>query len=78
MVENQDLQCLLISNLKDAGCNSETIAAYLDSQDNIKKRMFILKKQRCYLLDQLHGIQKEIDCLDYLLYSLKKEACNHE
>ncbi len=32
----------------------------------------ILARHRQALLDRIHKGQKEIDCLDYLLYSLKK------
>ena len=33
----------------------------------------ILSKHRKNLLDSVHTGQKQIDCLDYLIYSLKKQ-----
>lgn len=72
---NQTPKDLLIRNLRDAGCDDDTIIKYLNhyKNGNITNQIFILKKQRCLLLEQLHIIQKEIDCLDYLLYNIKKE-----
>ena len=32
-----------------------------------------LQCHRCCLLDKLHEEQKKIDCLDYLIYTLKKQ-----
>lgn len=74
MEQNQSPKDLLIRNLKDAGCDEDTICNYLGCNENIKKQVFILKKHRCLLLEHLHSVQKEIDCLDYLLYQIKKET----
>ena len=64
---------MLITNLKDAGCDDNTIVAFLHySQTNEQaKQMDLLKKHRHILLDKIHEDQKAIDCLDYLLYRLK-------
>ena len=64
---------MLITNLKDAGCTNETIAAFLDYRQTNEqsKQMELLKKHRHILLDKIHEDQKAIDCLDYLLYKLK-------
>lgn len=61
---------MLITNLKDAGCDDKTIAAFLQYRqtNDQSKQMNLLKKQRNSLLDKIHEDQKAIDCLDYLLY----------
>lgn len=72
----QDQKDSLIQNLKDAGCTKKDIEEYLclhDSQE-ITKQVCLLKKHRCALLEELHSVQKEIDCLDYLLYNIKKNC----
>lgn len=63
----------LITNLKDAGCDDKTIAAFLQyhQMNEQAKQMALLKKHRHYLLDKIHEDQKAIDCLDYLVYRLK-------
>ncbi len=64
---------MLITNLTDAGCTKETIAAFLHYRKTNEqlKQMELLKKHRHSLLDKIHEDQKAIDCLDYLLYKLK-------
>lgn len=63
---------MLITNLEDAGCNENIIAAFLQYRQTNEqaKQMELLKKHRHYLLDKIHEDQKAIDCLDYLLYKL--------
>ena len=65
----------IIQNLKDAGCNDETIACYMEccACGETQKKKTLLAKHRKGLLDDLHQCQKEIDCLDYLIYQNKKE-----
>jgi hypothetical protein len=64
---------MLITNLKDAGCDDKTITAFLQyRQTNDQfKQMDLLKKHRNSLLDKIHDDQKAIDCLDYLVYKMK-------
>ena len=65
----------IIQNLKDAGCDSETIEKFMADLQKGKeasglKRLAVHRKK---LLDSLHREQKCIDCLDYLVYQMKKE-----
>lgn len=64
----------IIQNLKDAGCNSETIENFMADLQAGKKSSGLkrLAAHRKDLLDSLHKEQKCIDCLDYLVYQLKK------
>lgn len=64
----------LIQNLKAAGCDEDTIRAFLnDLQDGKQsKGVKLLEQHRRALLDGLHQEQRRIDCLDYLLYMLQK------
>lgn len=70
----------IIQNLKDAGCSSKQIESFTHcfESGDIKKLIQQLKCQRCGLLDGLHDAQRKIDCLDYLIYTLKKEEMRHE
>lgn len=65
----------IIQNLKDAGCDSEMIEKFMADLKKGKeasglKRLAVHRKK---LLDSLHREQKCIDCLDYLVYQMKKE-----
>lgn len=62
-------------NLKDAGCDSETIDSFMICKEkgNPKDQVKLLSKHRMKLLDKVHESQKCIDCLDYLVYQINKE-----
>lgn len=60
--------------LKDAGCSKETIQSIMDCIQNNQheRKIMLLKEHRYQLLEKIHHDQKQIDCLDYLLYQLKQ------
>lgn len=64
----------VIQNLKDAGCSEEKIAAFIKEvhAERMKEAVRILETQRCSLLEELHASQKKIDCLDYLVFQMRK------
>jgi len=61
--------------LKDAGCSHKKIQEIMEciKNKNDERKMMLLKKHRCHLLYKIHHDQQQIDCLDYLLYNLKKD-----
>lgn len=63
----------ILQNLIDAGCDDKTIARF-KSCKSLKDALRILEIHRCTLLDRSHAVNKQIDCLDYLVYNLKKES----
>ncbi|MCI9458106.1 MAG: hypothetical protein HFE44_14240 [Oscillospiraceae bacterium] len=69
-----DSEKTVIQNLRDAGCDEKTIAAYLDCIMNGRETesLRLLKKQRSLLLDAVHREERKIDCLDYLMYQMWK------
>ena len=64
----------MILNMKDAGCSEDTIQRFLlcYQADDIKGELKILSNHRQALLDKVHQEQKEIDCLDYLVYQIER------
>ena len=64
----------LIRNLHDAGCTPDTIDRYLELHRTGRQQelLRLLSRHRASLLDRLHVSQQMLDCLDYLMYSLKK------
>lgn len=64
----------IIENLKDAGCNQETIDCCFACLDSGQKKELLkrLEKHRKGLLDQVHKGQKQIDCLDYLVFQIER------
>lgn len=74
--EDNDIRHLsMIITLKNTGISNDSISKYIElsKQDDISnvERAHILKQQRQKLLDEIHHKQKNLDCLDYLIYGLK-------
>ena len=70
-----DTDSILLQNLAEAGCSPETVRqcmALIREQDQ-SELMRVLSRHRRALLDTLHQSEKQIDCLDYLLYILEKQ-----
>lgn len=64
-----------ITNLKDAGCTQDFIDRFMRLAEQCKtKELFaMLAEQRASLLEITHKSNHMIDCLDYLIYRMKKE-----
>ena len=75
MPEASDAQAILRENLKDAGCDLETIrrCEALALGEKRGELMRALSLHRKALLDAVHENQRRIDCLDYLIYQLEKQ-----
>ena len=67
-------EALLIQNLRDADCDEKTITAFLAYLNDGRYAVGypLLRKLRSRLLNIVHEEQKKIDCLDYLVYQMKK------
>ena len=66
----------LLQNLKDAGCDPDIIARFMTCQDagKTKDSLRVLAARRAALLEEVHASQARLDCLDYLIYKLRKEG----
>ena len=75
MASVEDRRAVLRQNLVDAGCDRHLIACCMDGfrkRDSTKVEN-LLKQQRKKLLGKIHAGQKQLDCLDYLLYRMDRE-----
>lgn len=64
----------VLQNLKDAGCTqemAECIMKQLD-EDDMEELLKLLEYHRSCLLGMVHEKEKQIDCLDYLVYQIKR------
>lgn len=64
----------IIETLTDIGCDEQFIGQILSKDTAITEQICLLTEKRAQLLKQLHRAEKNIDCMDYLIYELKKEA----
>ena len=72
--DNQSTEAVR-QNLRDAGCDGETIEKFLACLNGNKlcDGMKLLDAHRRALLGDIHKDEKRIDCLDYLVYRLSHE-----
>lgn len=77
MKNHQQEEEALRRNLQDAGCPQEVIHQFLKNRkdDNISEQLSILSEQRKRQLFLVHTEQNKLECLDYLIYYIKK-SCN--
>ena len=75
MTEAHNTNKSIYQNLIDAGCDESITekCMLLVKEERIFDMIPILTKHRKCLLDSVHKGQEQIDCLDYLIYSLKKQ-----
>ncbi len=71
-METEKIGDLVLQNLKDAGCPGEIICAFADAED-MRQRLAVLTVHRKKLLEGIHAEQKKLDCLDYLIFKMRKE-----
>ncbi len=61
-------------NLEDAGCTKDFIKYYMSLQSDGKEQIELLEDYRDELVKQMHGVQRKLDSLDYLLFYKRKEV----
>lgn len=74
MAEVNDVLGSIYQNLLDAGCDTKTTEqcmVYME-KGRYSDLLPILSRYRETLLGAVHRGQKQIDCLDFLIYKLKK------
>ena len=76
---NNDEQNFL-QNLTDAGCDGKTTQQCLCffQEGKFIEVVQALAAHRAELLEAIHSSQEKIDCLDYLIYQIKKEMGKKE
>ena len=75
MAEASDVYGILYQNLVDAGCGKKEITGCMDyaQKGEWKSLLPVLTRHKKTLLEQVHKSEKQIDCLDFLIYRLSKE-----
>ena len=66
----------LISIFLDAGFTAPDIERYmgLSREEGKVERIRILRSRRGELLEEIHKMQKTLDCIDYLIWQQKNES----
>lgn len=71
---------ILYQNLSDAGCSEELITKCMKHAEssNIADMLKLLDEYKKIMLASVHTKEKRIDCLDFLMYRLKRESKQEE
>ena len=66
----------MIDNLADAGCTKHDaeIAGELFKNGQTDELIQFLKKCRCSLMDEMHESQRKVDCMDFLIRRVERNA----
>lgn len=74
MAEINDVYGSIYQNLIDSGCDLQTARQCMSfmEEGRISEILPILSRHKSALIDSVHIEQKQIDCLDFLIYKLKK------
>ena len=62
----------LAQTLRDAGCTEEAAKTLMADVRDSRRLLELLARHRAALLDEVHRCEKKIDCLDYLVYRIKR------
>ena len=59
--------------MKDAGCDKEIITTIcrMYAAGQIEDAVKVLRRHRCFLMEQLHESQSKVDCLDFLVRQME-------
>lgn len=63
----------LVKSFSDAGCSESSIKEALKNINNNERLINILITERKKRLEKVHGDEKMLQCIDYLLFKLKEE-----
>ncbi len=74
MAEATDILSIIYQNLQDAGCDAHTTEQCMPlvKRENYCGLLPLLLAHRNTLRSELRRSQKQIDCLDYLIYQINK------
>ena len=74
MASVTDCSAVFQQNLVDAGCDHRVVACCMESfrKSNKPEIEQLLRQQRKKLLGEIPVGQRQLDCLDYLLYQLDR------
>ena len=70
--ETDGLRC----SLKDCGFETEDTERYLEyaEEHRAAEQLRLLNRQRRKLMDELHMVQKQVDVVDFMIYSVKQDG----
>lgn len=70
----------ILNCMSDCGCDAVQTEEFLALKENCCTESCIryLKRHRKQLMDEIHQREKKVECVDYIIRELEKEAQKHE
>lgn len=70
----------ILASMSDCGCDAVQTKEFLALKENCCTQSCIryLKRHRKQLMEQIHRMGHQVDCVDYIIRELEKEEQNHE
>lgn len=70
----------ILNCMSDCGCDAVQTEEFLALKENCCTESCIryLKRHRKQLMDEIHQREKKVECVDYIIRELEKEAKQHE
>lgn len=61
--------------MKDCGCTPKRSEEYLSLAEKglTQDQIYFLKRHRNQVMNQLHAVTRQVDCIDYVLYELERK-----
>lgn len=72
MTQKQIEEFKVIETLTDAGCTKAMIEDFLKKAKNDSETLRWLAGYRATILDEVHKCNRELECLDFLIYKIRK------
>lgn len=75
MADYMDDSETVARNLADAGRDGPAVERFMElgRAGERERQLRMLEKHRAVLLETVHKNERQIDCLDYLLFQMKKQ-----
>ena len=75
MAQANDMEHMIYENLIDAGCDEQTTVKCMEfvKEGNFQQMLPLLAQHRASLMGTVRYGQKQVDCLDYLIYQINQQ-----
>ena len=62
--------------MKDCGCSPEQSEKYMQlaAEGYTQDQIYFMKRHRNQMMDQLHTVTRQVDCIDFVIHELEQEA----
>lgn len=73
---NQKLEEKYRCYMKDCGCSPDQAETYLKLADGgcVQDQIYFMKRHRNQIMDQLHTVTRQVDCIDFVIHELEQEV----